>query len=145
MTLKTLIAKPHLKVGFVSERIGAPYDLATANCWHLATRALAALYGVEAPAFRKRDAASRKARLEAADGFRLWEGWEETEAASDGALVLMSREGCEPDLHAGVFIVLPFQAGVLHTSDPHGIVFETLGDIQHARGFDRLRFFRPIP
>jgi hypothetical protein len=138
-------AQPHLKVGFVSERLDTRYDMATANCWHLATNALATLYGTAMPAFRKRDAATKKARVKAANGFAVWDGWEEIKGAADGALVLMSKDGCEPDLHAGVFIVLPFQSGILHTNDPHGVVFETIGDVTHSRGFNIIRFFRPIP
>ena len=124
--------------------IGKKYDLATANCWHLVVDVLRVVYGIAAPSFRRRYSASRKARMKAANGFQIWDGWQELSGPKDGALVLMSKIGCEPDLHAGVCIHKDILPMVLHTNAPHGVVFENLTEIMALRGYTSIRFFAPL-
>lgn len=127
-------------VSFVSERIGRPYDIRSANCWHLVAEAQAALYGRAVPTFSARTAAKRTTRTAAAASTP--DGWAEAAAPQDGAVVLLSRPGAAPDVHAGTMILLPHGLFCLHTDHPHGVVLDSDADL-HARGWDVRRYFVP--
>jgi hypothetical protein len=131
-----------MSVAFVSEMIGAPYDLRTANCWHLVRDAQMRVWGRETPEFRTRDAVSKAARTRAAARPLAWAGWVEAAAPEDGAVVFLSREGAAPDIHAGVFFTLPWERGVLHSDAPHGGVFDDEARLA-ARGWTIRRYFVP--
>ena len=64
-------------------------------------------------------------------------------ARADGAVLLMQRGGCLPDLHAGVWIDLGMQSGCLHCDDAASCVL--FDDLVHLklRGMTAIRFFTP--
>jgi hypothetical protein len=129
-----------LAVSFVSSRINRAYDLRTANCWHLVAECQKEVYGREVPKFSARTAASRKSRAAAASV--VPEGWAETNAPEDGAVVLLSRPGAAPDTHAGTVVRLPNGFFTLHTDDPHGVVIDDDASLA-ARGWTVRKFFIP--
>lgn len=129
------------KIAILQSLIGKPYDLRRNNCWHTAGEVLRKLYGVELPRFRPRDAISSQRRIAAMESFSGWDDWKEIDRPQDGAILLIARARCVPDLHAGVYIDLGMQSGVLHNDDPPGQ--STFDDFVHFRnrGMNKIRFF----
>ena len=131
------------KADLVNGIIGRPYDIRRFNCWHCAGLVLERLYGRALPKFRARDAISQKARNNAVARFDGWAEWREVDRPQDGAVLLMSRGGCTPDMHAGVFIDLGPASGVLHCDDDVGsAVFDDLLALR-SRGFTTIRMLVP--
>lgn len=131
------------KIAVVNGLIGKPYDLARYNCWHCAGEVLQAVYGRALPKFRARDARSREARMAAMERFTGWDAWQEVTAPQDGAIMIMKKGGCLPDLHAGVWIDLGPHSGCIHADDaPLCVCFDDLLHLA-ARGFTDIRFFIP--
>ncbi|CAN7598570.1 hypothetical protein [Bosea sp. LjRoot237] len=58
-------------------------------------------------------------------------GWRRSTSPKHGAVVFMTRKGHGPErsaIHAGVYLALD-GGGILHTDDPHGVVFESLAEL----------------
>ncbi|MGX1786833.1 hypothetical protein ACWIGM_08860 [Bosea sp. NPDC055332] len=71
-------------------------------------------------------------------------GWQRAESPKHGAVVFMTRAGHGPErsaIHAGVYLALD-GGGILHTDDPHGVVFESFSELK-ARGWAGLSFYLP--
>jgi hypothetical protein len=131
------------KVAVVNGLIGRAYDLRRFNCWHLTAVVLEKAYGRSLPKFRVRDAATREARMEAMSRFDGWDAWQEASVPQDGAIILMKKGGCQPDMHAGVWIDLGLHSGVIHCDDaPMCVCFDDLVHLR-ARGYTDLRYFTP--
>ncbi len=126
---------------FVDAVLGQPYDLATANCWHLVARCQREVFGRSVPSFRPRQALTRAARAASAVP-SVFAGWVPVSAPVHGAVVLLSRAGAAPDIHAGVALGQPGLSGILHADAPHGVVLDEASDLA-ARGWTTLRFFIP--
>lgn len=131
---------------FATSMVGRAYNLASFNCWHLVAEAIRALHGVEPPRFRMRDARSREARLRAMESFSGWDRWREIDEPADRAVMLMRRNGCVPDVHAGIFLApSPFEVGVLHADDQVGSVVFDHPLTLSVKGLDQIRYFLPAP
>ena len=131
------------KAAAVNALIGKAYDLRRYNCWHCAGEVLETVYARALPKFRARDAVSRKARMAAMQRFDGWDDWQQVPSPQDGAILLMTRGGCLPDIHAGVWVDLGLQSGCIHCDDvPACVCFDDLLHLA-ARGFTDIRFFIP--
>lgn len=117
----------------VSGLIGQPYASGGLHCWKLTRRTVWTLFGLRVPLVTEAAPAGlyEKARLFAEHPARR--EWGEVAAPGDWAVVLMGHAG-RPDLidHAGTYLALDGGA-VLHTDDPHGVVFESLLTLRNAR------------
>lgn len=128
---------------FVTRHIGQPYRPDGLHCWELVRRCQSEVFGRTLPAVMA--APENKlalARLMAAR--HDYKGWCAVMAPAHGAVVFMTRKGHGPSraaCHAGVYLALD-GGGVLHTDDPHGVVFEPLVALR-ARNWADLSFFTP--
>lgn len=74
----------------------------------------------------------------------MHKGWRRVDAPANGAVVFMTRAGHGPErsaIHSGVYLALD-GGGVLHTDNPHGVVFDTLPEMR-ARNWAGLSFYIP--
>jgi hypothetical protein len=124
---------------YISALINQPWARDGRHCWRLVIEVQRDLFGVEVPPIV--DAApggggegrQEKARLFAQSEER--KRWTETIIPVDGAVALMRRSAQPPRtfIHAGVYLALE-GGGVLHTDNPHGVVFDTMPEL-NARGW----------
>jgi hypothetical protein len=128
---------------FVDLVIGRPYEPAGLHCWELVRACQGAVFGRGLPPVLV--APERKRELIGMMDLRHnYPGWREIEAPAHGAVVFMTRHGHDVSkaaCHAGVWLDLD-GGGVLHTDDPHGVVFESLPEIA-ARNWADLSFYEP--
>ena len=128
---------------FVEDVIGRAYEPAGLHCWELVRTCQAAVFGRGLPPVLV--APERKRELVGLMELRhSYPGWRQIEAPAHGAVVFMTRNGhdiSKAACHAGVWLDLD-GGGVLHTDDPHGVVFETLPELA-ARNWADLSFYEP--
>jgi len=121
------------QVAYVSALIGQPWQADGLHCWALVRQVVGDLFGVDLPAVIEAPEGRRtKAGMFANHPARA--GWVEAQPPLPWAVALMHRRGGARDVieHAGVY--LPFDGGgVLHVDNPHGVVFDTLFDLQRIR------------
>ncbi len=128
---------------FVDGLIGRAYEPQGLHCWALVRLAQQALFGRELPLVlgapeRKRELVELMARRHGHPG------WREVDSAEHGAVVFMTRRGHGPSrsaIHAGTYLTID-GGGILHTDEPHGVVFETPAELT-ARNWADLSFHIP--
>lgn len=128
---------------FVGTVIGRAYEPAGLHCWELVRTAQALLFGRALPPVLV--APERRRELIGLMGLRHnYPGWREVAEPQHGAVVFMTRNGhnlAQAACHAGTWLALD-GGGVLHTDDPHGVVFDSLAELA-ARNWGDLGFFVP--
>lgn len=128
---------------FVGLMIGRPYEPAGLHCWELVRTAQKLLFDRDLPPVLV--APERRRELVGLMSLRhSYSGWGEIPDAQHGAVVFMTRHGhdlAQAACHAGVWLALD-GGGVLHTDDPHGVVFDSLPELA-ARNWGELGFFVP--
>ena len=130
-------------VAFVEGVIGRDYEPAGLHCWELVRQCQAAVFGRHLPPVLVAPDRMREL-IEMMDLRHSYPGYREIGGPQHGAIVFMTRKGNGPSraaCHAGVYLDLD-GGGVLHTDAPHGVVFETLIELQ-ARNWADLSFFEP--
>lgn len=130
---------------FVDLTIGRQYEPSGLHCWELARACQAKVFGRALPPVLV--APERRRELVEMMGLRhVHTGWREVPAPAHGAVVFMTRNGHDISLaacHAGIFLDLD-GGGVLHTDDPHGVVFDAI-PVLAARNWGDLSFYLPSP
>ena len=130
-------------VAFVDRMIGRPYEPDGLHCWALTRLCQAEVFGrdlpavIGAPESRRELLAMMGQRHEA-------QGWREVAAPEPGAVVFLARVGHgvrRAACHAGTWLALD-GGGVLHTDEPHGVVFESLIELT-ARNWAQPSFYVP--
>ena len=116
---------------FVNAHVGLPYDRARLHCWELVRMAQAEVFGRALPMYARPERLSDQIR--AFEEHKERENWQRISAPDHGAIVLLGRIGSRRDLHAGVYLAID-RGGILHTDEPHGVVFEDMMQIE-ARGW----------
>jgi hypothetical protein len=139
-----LADSPHSTASnFVASYIGRPYSKTGLHCWELVRRAQAEIFGRTLPAVIEHPGTKiGVARLMARRDSHP--GWRRVDAPAHGAVVFMTRAGHGPEraaIHSGIYLALD-GGGVLHTDDPHGVVFESLTELR-ARNWAGLTFHIP--
>jgi hypothetical protein len=128
---------------FVEDVIGRAYEPAGLHCWELVRACQAAVFGRALPPVLV--APERKRELVEMMSLRhSYHGWNQIESPAHGAVVFMTRNGhdiSKAACHAGVWLDLD-GGGLLHTDDPHGVVFESLPELS-ARNWADLTFYEP--
>ena len=130
-------------VAFVESVIGRAYEPDGLHCWELVRQCQAVVFGRHLPPVLVAPERVREL-VEMMELRHSYPGYREIDGAQHGAIVFMTRRGNGPSraaCHAGVYLDLD-GGGVLHTDAPHGVVFETLIEIQ-ARNWADLSFFLP--
>lgn len=128
---------------FVDLVIGSAYEPQGLHCWELVRKCQEALFGRILPPVL----VAPERRRELVDLMSLrhsYAGWTEIEQPVHGAVVFMTRNGHDVSkaaCHAGVWLDLD-GGGVLHTDEPHGVVFETFLELS-ARNWSDLSFYEP--
>lgn len=129
------------EIEYIQRLIGQPWDRHGLHCWALVAQVQRDLFGREVPLGPDTVPARPKRReLLAVDAASV--GWREVSRPVHGAVVRMHRSGGSPQAleHAGVYLALG-SGGVLHTDQPHGVVFDTIIELT-IRGWVP-RFFVP--
>lgn len=128
---------------FAASYIGKPYDKTGLHCWELVRRAQERVFGRDLPAVLEHPGSKLAvARLMACKDQHP--GWHRIDTPAHGAVVFMTRQGHGPEraaIHSGVYLALD-AGGVLHTDDPHGVVFESLMELR-ARNWAGLAYYIP--
>ena len=123
--------------------MGRPYSRTDLHCWELVRRAQAEIFNRVLPAVIEHPGTKiGVARLMASRDAHP--GWHRSDAPTHGAVVFMTRAGHGAEraaIHSGVYLALD-AGGVLHTDDPHGVVFESLAELR-ARNWAQLSFYIP--
>ncbi len=129
-------------VAFVNSYIGRAYEKTGLHCWEL-TRRCQAVFGRELPSvLAVPDHPAGIARLMRRRDKHS--GWRRVDAPRHGAVVFMARAGHGPEraaIHCGTYLALD-GGGILHTDNPHGVVFESLSELK-AQGWAGLSFHVP--
>lgn len=116
---------------FAASYIGKPYDKTGLHCWELVRRAQEAIFQRQLPFVMEHPGTKLAvARLMARKDKHP--GWHRVDTPQHGAVVFMTRQGHGPEraaIHSGVYLALD-AGGVLHTDDPHGVVFESLAELR---------------
>lgn len=129
---------------FLAAVIGRAYEPAGLHCWELVRQCQRVVFGREllpvlvAPG-RMRELVGMM------DLRHSYPGWREVAEPAHSAVVFLTRHGHEVEraaCHAGVWLALD-GGGVLHTDDPHGVVFESLPELK-ARNWADPSFYLPI-
>lgn len=138
-----MTANPVSAADFAGGLIGRAYEPAGLHCWELVRQCQAVVFGRALPPVLV--APERRRELVEMMGLRhAYPGWRQIETPADGAVVFMTRHGHEvakAACHAGVFLALD-GGGVLHTDAPHGVVFDSVPELQ-ARNWTDLSFYLP--
>lgn len=128
---------------FAAAYIGRPYEKTGLHCWELVRRCQAEIFSRELPAVLEHPGTARGvAKLMARRDTHP--GWRRTDTPAHGAVVFMTRAGHGPEraaVHSGVCLAID-GGGVLHTDDPHGVVFESISELK-ARNWAGLAFYIP--
>lgn len=133
-------------LAFLEMVIGEPYNRDGLNCWEAVRRYYQVVHNVELPPVLI--APSRMKELIGMMELRkTYAGWVEVPQPQHAAIVFMTKNGHEVSnaaCHAGIW--LDFDGGgILHTDDPHGVVFETLGQIKLHNWGDFSYYVRVSP
>jgi len=128
---------------FAELYIGRKYEANGLHCWELVRQCQETLFGRLLPPVLV--APERKRELiELMDLRHSYAGWRQAPQPEHGAVVFMTRHGhgaTRAACHSGVWLSLD-GGGVLHTDEPHGVVFETLPELT-ARNWADFGFFVP--
>lgn len=117
---------------FINRVINEPWDKQGLHCWRLVCVAQKELYGRTLPTVFADAPASRLVKSETFSSHPTRDHWREVDAPEDGAIVLMSQGNSI--LHAGVYFALD-GGGILHSDVEHGVVFDTVPQVRHARNW----------
>lgn len=122
---------------------GQPWERKGLHCWRLVVKLQRDLFGRAIP-FGERHMVNRTTLSQYMNLDCVEYGWVETDTPVHGAVVRMYRQGSEATelLHAGVVLDLGGPLVVIHTDNPHGVVFDTLAQLTVQRGWVP-RFFIP--
>ncbi|MFC4172630.1 glycoside hydrolase [Microvirga sp. GCM10011540] len=128
---------------YLNGLIGRPWERRGVHCWALVQQVQRDLFGREVP-LGPLAVPARGKRRELFSINAEAVGWREVAAPVHGAVARMSRVGGNPaDLeHAGVYLALD-GGRVLHTDHPHGVVLDSLLELQKVRGW-LPRWFVPL-
>ncbi|PZU87353.1 MAG: glycoside hydrolase [Chelatococcus sp.] len=128
---------------FLSATIGRRYEPAGLHCWELVRMYQRVVAGRELPPVLI--APERRRELVGMMDLRhSYPGWRQVQEPQDGAVVFMTRHGHEvakAACHAGIWLSLD-GGGILHTDEPHGVVFESVAELT-ARNWADLSFYVP--
>lgn len=131
---------------YLSALINQPWARSGRHCWRLVREVQRDLFGRDLPLVMTEappgiGGIRLKTKLFATHPERA--AWQESREPVSGAIALMSRRAGQPDNteHAGVYLALD-GGGVLHTDDPHGVVFDDLFTLRDLRGWSPI-FFIP--
>lgn len=118
---------------YVTALLGRPWERDGLHCWTLTRTAVRDLFGVEVPAVLEAPE-GRRTKAALFNGHPARSGWQAVQSPATWAVALMHRRGAPPDLieHAGVYLPID-GGGVLHTADPHGVVFDSLFELPRLR------------
>ena len=136
------------EAAYVNSLINQPWDRKGDHCWALCVKVQRDLFGRELPVVLDVAPSGREGRELKASLFRGHaerHKWMESEPVH-GALVLMRRAAAREQMisHSGVYLDLD-GGGVLHSDAPHGVVFDTLVELQTARRWAVVSFLVPKP
>lgn len=114
---------------YVDDLINRPVAAAF-SCWRLVIEVQRGLFGRELPSLLdvvRRGAAGPVENARQFAGHPERARWQESDYPVNGAVVLMRQSGANLGAfeHAGVYVDLD-GGGVLHSDQPHGVVFDTL-------------------
>jgi hypothetical protein len=114
------------RLAYIQWLIGQPWERHGAHCWRLVDQIQKDLFGRQVP-FGPLAVPCRARRREMLAQDPEPYGWQEIAQPVNGAVARMYRVGGNPhDLeHAGVFLDLD-RGGVIHSDQPHGVVFDSL-------------------
>jgi hypothetical protein len=105
--------------GFVQRWRGHPYSREEHHCWWLTRLCQREVFGRDVPECPPGALADRRSRLAALHGHPEFQNWVVQPGPVHGAVALMERGIL---FHAGVYLDA---FGILHTNEPHGIVFDS--------------------
>jgi hypothetical protein len=118
--------------GFVASLVGLPWQRDGLHCWALVTKVQRDLFDRSLPVGLTVAPESKLslARLFVA-GIETETGWQEVPVPAHGAVALMHRHGAAATalIHCGCWLAID-GGGVLHTDDPHGVVFDDLAALR---------------
>jgi hypothetical protein len=120
---------------YVTRLINQPWARDGRHCWQLVREVQRDLFGRELPVIVDvapvgTDGLREKHRLFSTHAELA--NWREVSTPTHGAVAIMSRGVSTMFTHAGVFLDVD-GGGVLHTSAPHGCVFDSLLDLSARR------------
>lgn len=128
---------------FVDLVIGRPYEAKGLHCWELTRQCQSVLFKRELPPVLVAPERMREL-LGLMQTRHHYPGWRESATPAHGAIVFLTRNGhdaARAACHAGTWLDLD-GGGLLHTDDPHGVVFETLPELK-ARNWAEPSFHVP--
>ena len=108
-----------------SKYIGLPYSVA--NCWELVAKIQSEQFGISLPLFQTVNPNNTIAVAKTIAQQKQSGKWSQTVEPKHGAVVLLQRNNTPT--HAGIYINIDGQAGIIHTSLATGCVFNTLSCI----------------
>lgn len=116
---------------FISAHVGKPYSYTDLHCWELVRRAQLEIFNRTLPAVieHPRSKVGIAKLMARRDKHR---GWRTVPAPEHGAVVFMTRRGHGAEraaIHSGVYLAVD-TGGILHTDDPHGVVFDSVSEIK---------------
>ena len=123
--------------------IGKPYEANGLHCWELTRLCQRDVFGRDLPAVMTAPS-DKRALVKMMMERDAYHDWGEAEGPAHGAVVFLARRGfgaSRAACHAGTWLALD-GGGVLHTDDPHGVVFESLTQIA-ARNWAEPSFYVP--
>lgn len=116
---------------YLANIINKPWTQEGRHCWRLVTEVQRDLFGRDLPSVLVvapvGGGDARRVKAELFGGHPERDNWLRVDHPEHGCLVLMRRSAAPENfyIHAGVW--LAFDAGgVLHTDNPHGVVFDSL-------------------
>ena len=127
-----------IRAQVVAGLLGQPYDDVSRHCWWLAGVVQREVFGRDLPGWEG-PLPSLPLRASVIREHPERRRWIEHPEPADGDLVLMGRAP-EQEVHCGVYLG---DRGVIHCSDPHGVVIDTVTELRAAYGWRHLSFNRP--
>ncbi len=131
-------------VDFCDLVIGLPYDPVKLNCWTIVSRCQKQVFDRDLPPVIIRPD-NMKELVGLMELRKTYQGWQEVPEPQHGAVVFMTKNGHDVSnaaCHVGVW--LDFEGGgVLHSDEPHGVVFESVTALK-TRNWGDFAFHVPV-
>lgn len=127
---------------WASQYIGRPWARGaqgpdTFDCWSFTRFILANHFQIEVPEFIVPE--NLKSIGDLIDKAGEHANWQQVDALADGHIVLMARS--RHPMHVGVGISAGRVCGVLHCSEPSGVLFQNVNALKFA-GWGRLTYYK---